>query len=111
MASYPYRKDYPYRNEENKSIDEKLKNGPTPLLVAIRDTNYELIDLLLKNGADLNEADDTGQTPLLVAVAKKNYHLVQKLLDAGANINKAAPKHGPPTNAGKDSAPRFYKVT
>jgi len=42
--------------------------GRTPLHVAVLNKNIEIVDLLLKNGADTNVVDDDGNTPLHLAI-------------------------------------------
>ncbi len=41
--------------------------GYTPLHVAVRDGNLEIIQELLKNGAKVNSIDNNGNTPLHLA--------------------------------------------
>jgi ankyrin repeat protein len=45
-------------------------NGNTPLLVAVFKRNTKILELLLENGVDLDQADKKGTTPLLLAVSK-----------------------------------------
>jgi serine/threonine protein kinase/ankyrin repeat protein len=46
---------------------------------------FELLNLLIKHGADVNEYSGDGSTPLFVAVRTRNVPLVKKLLESGAN--------------------------
>ena len=51
------------------------------------DLNMKSIDLLLQEGADVNNADDDGRRPLHYAAGHENTDHVQKLIDAGADVN------------------------
>ena len=51
------------------------------------DLNMKSIDLLLQEGADVNNADDDGRRPLHYAVGPGNTDYIQKLIDAGADVN------------------------
>ena len=59
----------------------------TPLLMAIRRGNYQVVKLLLDNGADPNISDNFGSTPLISATHKNNYDMVKLLLDKEADVN------------------------
>ena len=59
----------------------------TPLLVAVRDGNYECTDILLEAGADVNLPNFVNITPLICAAYGDWYRLVDKLIDAGADVN------------------------
>lgn len=62
----------------------------TPLQLAIMIEYEELIQMLLKAGADPNQEDPRGRkdTPLHLAVHKRNWFIVDMLLEAGADPNK-----------------------
>ena len=68
-------------NKENK-VD-----GMTPLMLALENANEEIIDLLLKAGADVNKGMK-GWTPLLKACESGNKNSVKMLIKAGADFNK-----------------------
>ena len=58
------------------------------LLIHAANYNYPwLIKKLLKNGADIQLADDLGYTPLHTAVDSQNMECVALLLKNGANVN------------------------
>lgn len=71
-------------------IPEIGTQNPTPLILACKKGNEEIIDLLLTNGADINRKDNfTNETPLLAALhgSKKNrFSLASKLIEYGADI-------------------------
>jgi ankyrin repeat protein len=56
----------------------------------IRNTEPELVALLLKAGADSNSADRAGRTPLMFAAAQGRLELVQVLLAGGADVEAKA---------------------
>lgn len=78
------------------------KNKNSALRYAIYFGSNEVLDILLKNGADVNHRislkDYAGDTPLLFAVKEGGYNhntdlTIQMLIDAGANVN-AMDKYG-----------------
>ena len=58
----------------------------TPLVLAARNGNAPVVDVLLKAGADAKEPTSTGTTPLMLASASGNVEAVKALLAAGAEI-------------------------
>ncbi|XP_063914493.1 uncharacterized protein LOC135130947 [Zophobas morio] len=69
--------------------------GRTPLhYVCRKSTHYEIVVMLLENGAALERTDNTGATPLYRACCSLNDHIVQLLVQKGANCNAC-------TNEGK----------
>ncbi|KUG02592.1 hypothetical protein ASZ90_019960 [hydrocarbon metagenome] len=71
----------------NKYVDPNAadKNKTTALMYAVRG-NPEIVQLLLKAGADINSQDMLGRTALIEAVICRNVMAVQTLVDAGADI-------------------------
>ncbi len=47
----------------------------------------KIAELLIKNGADVNQADENGLTPLMVAVEEANLKMVRFLVKNGASVN------------------------
>ena len=77
------------KKHEDDAMFEEIP-GETLLHVASRNTNTEIIDLLVKNGAwDVNARDAEGFTPLHMAAIHGNMQAVKKLLDLGADVSKA----------------------
>ncbi|XP_065583414.1 ankyrin-1-like [Artemia franciscana] len=96
-------------------LDAMNAKKDTPLLIAIRNNNLELViflldrganpncgeclhlivqkgradlcKLLIKSGAELDAANAHGKTPLVTAIKANNLNLVEVLLDRGANPN------------------------
>jgi len=68
-----------------KSLDS---GGLTPLLYAARENCIACLDVLLKNGADIDLPDPDAVSPLLVAIMNANWDLAQQLIAAGADVNQ-----------------------
>lgn len=64
-----------------------LSSGPSPLYLACEEGNIKQVELLLKNGADVNQQDSLGRTSLFIACQKNNFEIAELLLSRGANPN------------------------
>jgi ankyrin repeat protein len=62
----------------------------TPLCIAARHGNEELVQLLIDSGADLNRGSGHGkeETPLLAAASSGCERVVEILIEAGARVNQ-----------------------
>ena len=49
--------------------------------------HYDVVQLLLENGADINIVSNSGNSPLLKAVEKNNDKVAKLLIDKGAKID------------------------
>ncbi len=56
------------------------------LFQAIVWDNFEIMDLLLNAGADVNIVDNNGETPIEFAIKDNKFEIIQELLLHGANI-------------------------
>ena len=65
----------------------ELKDGSTPLIMAIRRNRPDLLQTLIKYGADIKRGAKRGSTPLHIAVSQNRSKCVDLLLKAGADIN------------------------
>ncbi|MES2771661.1 MAG: ankyrin repeat domain-containing protein [Pseudomonadota bacterium] len=64
------------------------EEGYTPLHMAIQaNSPFELLAVLIENGAERNRADRAGNTPLHLAVKENALGVLTPLVDAGADIN------------------------
>lgn len=63
--------------------DSRKQTGRTPLHFVVSDVNgdEELMEMLLKNGADTNLSDSFALTPLHLAAEKGNLRAVKKLVE------------------------------
>ena len=87
-------------NKILKECDFKFKEipGVTVLHIASKENNEpEIIDLLVKSGANVNAQDAEGFTPLHMAAIHGNLKIVKKLVDLEADVNIA-------TTDGKNAA-------
>jgi len=74
--------------------DKKTRHKPTPLHVAAYTGCNEIIELLLKNGADINARNILGETPLMYAIENGNVQTAKLLIDKGANIKATSRSYG-----------------
>lgn len=66
--------------------DRGQKNDCTPLMEAASAGHIEIIELLIRHGADVNAQSSTGNTPLMYACAGGHVEAVKTLLNHGANV-------------------------
>jgi ankyrin repeat protein len=64
------------------------KDGTRPLHWAVRADEVEVVDLLLKAGADATAQNRLGVTALFLAATNGNATMLRKLFDHGANANQ-----------------------
>jgi len=77
------------KHMENVSVDVKDDKGITPLGYAIGADKPKIVELLLKNRANLHSVDNADNTALHFAAGYGRVELVELLLRAKANVNKA----------------------
>ena len=70
----------------NRGADATDFYGWTPLMVAVQNKNYGMIDLLINKKADINKYSYNGVTPIAIAVLTDNSPMVDTLLKKGANV-------------------------
>lgn len=62
--------------------------GQTTLIKAIYSNNIKAVELLLENGADIDQTNFQNRTPLIINIStNNNYEITKLLLNYGANIN------------------------
>jgi ankyrin repeat protein len=68
------------------NINEKHR-GATSLYIACQNGHKEMVELLMRWGANIYEArEHDGKTPLFIALQKGHTEIAQLLFDAGANL-------------------------
>ncbi|MCF6202038.1 MAG: ankyrin repeat domain-containing protein, partial [Hydrogenimonas sp.] len=60
-------------------IDAQSKAGISPLHIAVKVRNLNLVNYLLDHGADVDIQDNNGFTPLLYAISQHRYRIVVSL--------------------------------
>lgn len=68
-------------------VNERDRQGWTPLMYSARNGHADLVRLLLNNGADVNLKDSNGGTALMNACVACDLEVIKLLLDAGADVN------------------------
>jgi ankyrin repeat protein len=69
------------------NLDSLSRNGSTPLLIAAREGHVEVVETMLRYGADPNDGGDKGLTPLVLAASEGHLEVVELLLSFGADAN------------------------
>jgi len=74
-----------------KSVEPEFGNGlyESPLVQAVQSNNYELVDFLIKKGANVNREHQRKNTPLHFAAGAKDSRILRRLIEAGAIVNKS----------------------
>lgn len=76
------------QDRSNLHLDPDFEQqGVTPLFAAAKQSEPELLELLIEAGADVNWANERGVTPLISAAYHGNCEGVSYLAQAGADIN------------------------
>ncbi len=78
----------------NKAILRMENFGETPLIAAIKGMQAEVVEILLKAGADVNQKNNQGTPPLVVSAQKGNLPVLQLLLADSARDIEAADANG-----------------
>lgn len=69
-------------------LNQKDKNGYTPLHFAVQNNTYQTVKALLKKGATVDTLDKFGNTPLFKCVTENvDQKIAQSLIQHGANVN------------------------
>lgn len=70
----------------SRAFAAAAQTGATLLKWAAYGGHWECVNLLVKNGANINVRDNSGNTPLITACAYGYPEVVLTLLEAGADI-------------------------
>jgi ankyrin repeat protein len=70
-----------------------ISNFRSPLSIAARTENLEILDLLVRRGADVNTMDSMGETAIMAAAQRGDAVTVERLLKHGA-VTRTVGEHG-----------------
>ena len=70
-----------------QEIDCRNNAGRTPLMIASYHGYYNIVKLLIENGADIDAQDDTGWTAMMLASSQAHCDVVELLQCHGANCS------------------------
>jgi ankyrin repeat protein/predicted alpha/beta superfamily hydrolase len=74
--------------KQNPGVVDSTNSGYTPLIFAVYYRNLDIVDLLLKNNADVNYQNPaTKIDALIMSLRHRDLSLIKKLVKNGANIN------------------------
>lgn len=66
----------------------ELLKGDTPLTIAVRNKNLEIVKMLISNGADVTVKNNYEETALKIAIKNRDIEIVKILIEAGVDLNK-----------------------
>jgi ankyrin repeat protein len=72
-------------------IEEGAGNGSSPFLLASMRNHFNVMDLLLDRGANINTTSKHGWTPLMLASKRVDVSAVKYLIEHGADVNHLSP--------------------
>ena len=79
----------PIANRTDPKVEEFASGWLTPLILAAREGNVDLVRALADAGADVNAVAGDGKTALALAIFNGNYEAASLLVDRKADVNKA----------------------
>ncbi|MBR1437053.1 MAG: ankyrin repeat domain-containing protein, partial [Synergistaceae bacterium] len=74
-------------NDSGKTILMNAVRNHRQNFDVVKDPDYELVKLLLENGANVQAVDERGGTVLMYAASRSEPEILKLLLDNGAEIN------------------------
>jgi len=70
--------------DDERALIERDSAGTPLLVLAVKQGNPAMVEMLIRSGADVDTKDREGQTPLAVALERKNNDVAELLGKAGA---------------------------
>lgn len=80
--------------DDGVSINALDDKGETPLIIAILESRFSVVDIIIEHGADIRARNRGGFTALHAASYVGNSAIARKLLDKGADVNDQDNKAG-----------------
>jgi len=74
-----------------QGINEKDREGLTPLLRAVKENNATEVESLIGQGADVDVPMESGVTPVMIAAGMGNNDIIRMLAGKGADVNARTP--------------------
>lgn len=71
--------------QNGANVNEECKDGRTPLILAIENKNFDVVQILLEKGAKVNVKDKFNMTPLQYAINWGNLEVVKLLMSNSNN--------------------------
>jgi quinoprotein dehydrogenase-associated probable ABC transporter substrate-binding protein len=81
-------------DHKESDVNYADRNGWTPLMWASWGDNPDLINMLMKHGANIGAKDSDGLTPMAIAAQNAKLKAAATLLSAGADVNAPVAKGG-----------------
>ncbi|KAF0025744.1 hypothetical protein F2P81_022625 [Scophthalmus maximus] len=75
------------RRAKGAAVAQPNRRGIVPLFSAVRQGHWQIVDLLITHGADVNLADKQGRSPLMMAASEGHLGTVEFLLAQGASLS------------------------
>lgn len=93
---YPPSANFPGERSTEKTTSQEINTSGTAMHNAAGRGYFDVVQLLLNNGADVNLGSGT-RIPLMAAVSGKHTKIVKLLLDNNANLNAIPSERNTPT--------------
>lgn len=74
-------------NDQGPNEGMFQKQGMTPLMEAVDKGREDVVEALIKSGADLNAQNDQGETALIIAAKQSRYWITMLLTAANADLH------------------------
>jgi ankyrin repeat protein len=90
-------------------LNKRYGNGNTATHAAVANSQIDVLDMLIKNDADINLANNEGEKPLHVALTRRKMEMAPKILEV--SIGKAAKAQNRSELNQLGSAAAYYNLT
>lgn len=77
-----------FLNNKKTNVNLDIIDGITPLMLSIIYKQYEIAEILIKKGANINKKEkEICATPLILSIIYGQYEIAEMLIEKGANVN------------------------